>query len=269
MASGGAVDRTRTLLVAVSAAVVVGGCSNGGKATSGPAAGAGSAPASSASSASSASPTAAAYRPRIEPAQFSARVTNRYFPLKPGTTLAYDGTRDGKPQHGEMVVTAETRMIMGVPCVVVRDTVTSNGALVEQTTDWYAQSAAGDVWYFGEDTKEYTNGVVSSTKGSWEAGVDGAQPGIIMKGAPKVGAGYRQEYRPGEAEDMAKVLRFDSSIKVPAGTYRLILVTEDSDPLNPDKLDRKYFAPGVGLVYTERAGTGHREELSLVKKTQS
>jgi hypothetical protein len=106
---------------------------------------------------------------------------------------------------------------------------------------------------------------VSSTHGSWEAGVDNAQAGIIMKADPQVGDTYRQEYRPGEAEDMAEVLRFDPSIDVPAGTFRQILVTEDTDPLNPDKIDTKYFAPNVGLVYTKRVRTGHHEELSLVE----
>jgi hypothetical protein len=205
------------------------------------------------------------YHPVIDPAQFSDVITNPYFPLKPGTTYVLEGVRDDAPMRAEVVVTSETKTILGVRCVVVRDTVTSNGALVEGTTDWYAQKANGDVWYFGEDTKEYENGLVSSTHGSWEAGVDNAQAGIIMKADPQVGDTYRQEYRPGEAEDMAEVLRFDPSIDVPAGTFRQILVTEDTDPLNPDKIDTKYFAPNVGLVYTKRVRTGHHEELSLVE----
>lgn len=205
------------------------------------------------------------YHPTIDPAQFSTEITNPYFPLKPGTTYIFDGTRDGQPMHAEMVVTSETKTILGVLCVVVRDTVTSNGALVEGTTDWYAQAANGEVWYFGEDTKEYVNGKVSSTHGSWEAGVDAAQPGIIMKGNPQPGDKYRQEYRPGEAEDMAEVLRFDPSMQVPAGTYQQILVTEDTNPLDPDRHDTKAYAPNVGLVFTHRVRTGHEEEMSLVE----
>jgi hypothetical protein len=185
--------------------------------------------------------------------------------LKVGTTTIYEGTRDGKPMHTEMTVTNETKVIMGVKCVVIRDVVTTNGALVEKTTDWYAQKSNGDVWYFGEDTKEYVNGVVSSTHGTWEAGVDGAQPGIIMKGDPKPGDSYRQEYRPGQAEDMAKIIRTDPSLTVPGGTFHQILVTEDTDPLNPDKIDLKKYAPGVGLAYTKRVRTGHHEVGSYVK----
>ena len=216
-------------------------------------------------SAAPSSPTTAYYHPTIDPSQFSPSVTNKYFPLTPGTTLVYDGARDGEPQHTEATVTAETKTIMGVHCVVVRDVVTRNGVLAEKTTDWYAQAANGDVWYFGEATAEYAQGSIKSTKGSWEAGVDSAQPGIILKGTPRVGDSYRQEYRPGEAEDVAKVLRIDPSVQVPGGTFGDVVVTEDSDPLNPDKIDEKRYASGVGLVYTRRDRAGHHEDSSYVK----
>jgi hypothetical protein len=220
-----------------------------------------------ATSTSAPSATTANYHPTIDPGRFTTSITNKYFPLKPGTTTVYDGPRDGQPHHTEMTVTSETKTIMGVRCVVVRDVVTSNGALVEKTTDWYAQAANGDVWYFGEATAEYTNGAISNTKGSWEAGVDNAQPGVVMKGTPAVGDSYRQEYRPGEAEDMAKVLRIGASIQVPGGTFQDVVVTEDRDPLNPDKIDEKHYAPGIGLVYSKRDRAGHHEESSYVKTT--
>jgi len=207
----------------------------------------------------SAPSTTSTYHPTIDPTKFSSVVTNRYFPLRPGTTLIYDGIRDGKPQHTEMKGTAETRVIMGVKCVVVRDDVTSNGALVEKTTDWYAQASDGSVWYFGEATAEYVNGSVSSTQGSWEGGVDGAQPGIIMEAAPRTGDSYRQEYRPGIAEDTAKIIKTSFTTKVGGVTYKNVVVTEDTNPLAPDKQDEKRYAPGVGLIYTVRVSTGHRE----------
>jgi hypothetical protein len=211
--------------------------------------------------------TTADYHPTINPADFSTTITNKYLPLKPGVVRVLEGTRDGKPQRAEITVTNETKMVMGVKCVVVRDVVTSNGALIEQTVDWFAQHANGDVWYFGEDTKEFTNGVVSSTHGSWEGGVDGALPGTYMKANPKVGDSYRQEYRPGQAEDTAAVQGYEQSIVVPAGTYKDVLVNKDTDPLNPDKNDTKKFAPGVGMIYTKRLSTAHHEELFLVKVT--
>ena len=137
------------------------------------------------------------YAPKIDPANFADKVTNPHFPLKPGTAFIYAGKRDGAPRRMEVTVTNETKVIMGVRCIVVRDVVTTSTELVEKTTDWYAQDAEGNVWYFGEDTAEYKHGKVTSTAGTWTAGVDGALPGIIMKASPKVGDGYRQEYRPG------------------------------------------------------------------------
>jgi hypothetical protein len=116
---------------------------------------------------------AVTYHPVIVPADFSTRITNPYFPLKPGTTYRFDGLRDGAPQHTEMTVTSETKKIMGVSTVVVRDVVTSNGALVEKTTDWYAQKRNGDVWYFGEATAEYENGKITNTQDHQHQGLLG------------------------------------------------------------------------------------------------
>jgi hypothetical protein len=218
-------------------------------------------------SASSIGPTTtvADYHPKIDPTRFTTKVTNAYFPLPKGSTFVFDGTRDGKPTHDEVVVTARTRKVMGVDCVVIEDTVTSNGALIEKTEDWYAQDAEGTVWYFGETTAEYTNGAVSSTKGTWEAGVDGAQPGVVMFANPKVGADYWQEYRPGEAEDRAKILSITETVTVPMGTFTNVLTTEDSDPLNPDKTDEKAYAPTLGVIHSVRIKSGHQEEKSLTK----
>ncbi|MBO3751431.1 hypothetical protein J5X84_35615 [Streptosporangiaceae bacterium NEAU-GS5] len=247
-------------------ALLVGVCACAGTADR-PAPAASSVAAPAATAAPSATPD---YHPVIDPATFTDKITNPYFPLKPGTTLVFEGTRDGRPQHAELTVTAETRVIMGVTCVVVRDIVTVDNSLHEKTTDWYAQAANGDVWYFGEATAEYANGKISSTKGSWEAGVDGAQPGIIMMAAPKVGESYRQEFRPGIAEDMARITQLSKSLSTPAGkAYKDVVVTDDTNPLDPDKFDVKYYASGFGLVYTKRARTGHTEDLSLVKTVKA
>jgi hypothetical protein len=136
-----------------------------------------------------------------------------------------------------------------VKCVVVNDKAWKNGKLIEQTYDWHAQDKEGNVWYFGEDTKEYKNGKVTSTKGSWEAGVDGAKPGIIMEAHPKVGQSYRQEYYEGEAEDMAKVQSLNESLTVPYGSFDHVLVTKEWTPLEPSYHEHKYYARGVGQVY--------------------
>jgi hypothetical protein len=99
--------------------------------------------------------------------------------------------------------------------------------LAEETLDWYAQDQAGNVWYFGEDSKEIENGTVVSTKGSWEAGVDGAKPGVVMQANPQIGVSYRQEYYYGEAEDMAEVLSLSESVSVAFGSYQNCLKTKN------------------------------------------
>jgi hypothetical protein len=207
----------------------------------------------------------AGYHPKIDPKKFTARITNPFMPLQPGTTRRYTGVRDGAPTKHVMTVTPRHRTIMGVRCVVVSDVVTQNGSLVEKTTDWYAQDSAGNVWYFGEDTAEYQNGVVTSTAGTWEAGVDKALPGIVMPAHPRVATTYRQEYRPGVALDIATIVALNGTRKVPAGTFRHLVVTFDKNPLDPSKKEHKYFARGVGFVYAILHGGGHSETTALVK----
>src|ERR671911_2185763 len=185
------------------------------------------------------------YTPHIDPADFTTTIDNEYFPMKPGTTFLYEG----KGERDEMRVTHHTKKVMGVECVVVDDRAWEDGKLIEKTYDWFAQDNKGTVWYFGEDTKEYENGKVLSTKGSWEAGVDGAKPGIIMQADPKVGQSYHQEYYPGEAMDMAKVLSFNASVKVQYGSFDHVLETKEWTPLEPSYDEHKYYARGVGQVY--------------------
>jgi hypothetical protein len=216
------------------------------------------------SAASSPAPTALPpYNPTIDPADFVPVIDNPYFPLTPGTTFIFEGTRDGQPRRDEVTITSETKVIMGVTCMVVRDVATANDVLMEKTTDWYAQDSAGNVWYFGEDTAEYTNGAVSSTAGTWMAGVDGALPGYIMTAKPQVGEAYRQEYYPGVAEDFATVLQIDASVSTPAGDYTKVVVTKDADLLDATKLHEKSYAPGIGFVHSVGSVNGHQEELWL------
>ena len=183
-----------------------------------------------------------AYSPHINPSEFTTKVDNEYFPMEPGTTFLYEGGTE----HGEMSVTHDTKKVMGVECVVVDDRAWESDKLIEKTYDWFAQDKEGNVWYFGEDTKEYDNGEVVSTKGSWEAGVDGAKPGIIMPADPKVGHSYHQEYYPGEAMDMARVLSFDASVTVPYGSFDHVLETREWTPLQPGFSEKKYYVRGVG-----------------------
>jgi hypothetical protein len=209
------------------------------------------------------------YSPDIDPSNFVKEVDNPYFPLKPGTALVYEGRSEDGTERVEDTVLHETRRVMGVECVVLHDRVWQNGELIEETFDWHAQDREGNVWYFGENSKELENGKVVSTAGSWEAGVDGALPGIIMPADPKVGDSYRQEYYKGEAEDIAEVISLDGAglndaVSTPYGSFSEdVLVTKDWNPLEPNILEHKFYAPGVGLI-GETKVTGPPEKVELV-----
>jgi hypothetical protein len=212
------------------------------------------------------------YDPVITPTDFSGArgrpnpIDNAYFPLRPGTTYVYDGTKDGEPQHDVLAVTRERKPILGVSTVVIRDTVTVSGILLEDTFDWFAQDDGGNVWYFGEDTKEYdAQGNVISTAGSWEAGVAGAKPGIVMEARPSAGDTYRQEFAAGEAEDMASVQSGSKHVSVAYGSFEDVLQTKEFSCLEAG-IDHKYYAPGVGLVLVV-AVSGGDERLELVSVT--
>lgn len=192
--------------------------------------------------------TEAPYTVEIDPANFVTVVDNPYFPLVPGTTRVYDEARG--LERIEITVLDETRVVMGVECVVVHDQVTVDGEVIEDTYDWYAQDLEGNVWYFGEDSSEIEDGEVVSKEGSWEAGARGALPGIIMLAKPAAGESYRQEYLFGEAEDMAEVISLEESTTVGFGSFDNLLMIREWTRLEPDVSELKYYAPGIGLVLT-------------------
>jgi len=199
--------------------------------------------------------------PEINAANFSTNIDNPYFPLKPGTTYEYQAhTADGLITNF-VAVTHKTKMILGVTCVEVHDTVFLNGRKTEDTLDWYAQDRDGNVWYFGEDSEGLTHGRVSSLEGSWTAGVDGAEPGIIMEAHPKVGDAYRQELLLNEAEDFARVLSLDKSIKVPFGSFDDCLETTESSGVEPGAVEFKFYAPGVGVVFDNDVSGKEKDSL--------
>jgi hypothetical protein len=206
------------------------------------------------------------YSPAIDPSNFAGSIDNRYFPLAPGTTFHYRGYSGGTPQSDDMTVTSRTKRILGVRCVVVRDTVSAHGVPVERTFDWYAQDKRGNVWYMGEESLERTNGRFVRADDSWQAGVDGAKPGIIMRADPRPGQVYRQEYYPpGGALDQARVLAAKTSVTVPYGRYERPLTTVEWSPVEP-QLEQKYYAPGIGEI-EEQVILGGHERFQLVAVT--
>ena len=198
------------------------------------------------------------------PGDFTTEIDNPYLPLKPGTRRVYRETdEEGHELRVVVRVTRRTkRVASGIVGRVVRDTVTEDGELVEDTFDWYAQDRKDNVWYLGERTTEYEDGKPVSTAGSFEDGVDGARRGIVMLARPRVGREYAQERAPGVAEDRARVLSRDEQVEVPAGHFRRILMTRDWNPLEPKVNEYKFYAKGVGLVLALGvSGGGDREEL--------
>lgn len=214
---------------------------------------------------SSVSAAAAGSPVQVDPNNFVSYVDNPYFPLVPGTTYTYRGETEGVPTRDVMTVTADTKVILGVTTIVVHDQAYQDGVLAEDTFDWYAQDVDGNVWYFGEDTKELDeNGNVISTEGSWEAGVNGAEPGIIMEANPKKGDKYQQEFAADVAEDMAQVIGFEDSFCVRYGCFEDVLVTKEWTPLEHGVVENKYYAKGVGFIYSEMVKGGD-EQTQLVR----
>jgi hypothetical protein len=199
----------------------------------------------------------------LDPADFVAEIDNPYWPMAPGTQWVYRETdAEGADQTVTVTVTSRTRDISGVTATVVHDLVTDHGDRVENTFDWYAQDVCGNVWYLGENTKEYENGVVVSTAGSWEHGVDGAFAGVIVAGDPQPGIAYRQEYYAGEAEDAGAILSIEEQVQVAFGHFRDVLLTKDFTLLHARVLEYKFYAPGVGPVLAMTiSGGSDREEL--------
>jgi hypothetical protein len=256
---------TCSMIAVALAAALVTGCGSSGGGSSG------AASTSSTTTASKPAPPAwevhGTYSPAIKPANFVATIDNRYFPLKPGTAFHYQGTKDSASQTDDMVVTHQTKKILGVACTVVRDTVFEHGKPIERTFDWYAQDKQGNVWYMGEDSLELKNGRFVRADDSWESGVKGAQPGIIVEGNPKPGDVYRQEYYPpGGALDQAHVLGLDASVTVPYGAFKPSLSTEEWSPVEP-QMEQKFYAPGVGDIKEQVVAGGH-EQFVLVSVTR-
>jgi len=206
------------------------------------------------------------YSPVVRASDFVSRIDNKYFPLIPGTTFRYRGYSDETAQTDDMTVTLRKKTILGIRCTVVQDTVSENGKPVERTYDWYAQDREGNVWYMGEYSLELKNGRLVRASDSWQAGVNGGKPGIIMRGDPRRGQVYRQEYYPpGGGLDQARVFGWRPSLRVPAGNYGHVLTTDEWSPVEP-QVERKYYAARIGEIQEQVTAGGH-ERFRLVSVT--
>lgn len=207
----------------------------------------------------------------LDPQDFSTTIDNPYWPMKPGTVWVYRGTdTTGTVERVVIRVLKKTKLIAnGITARVVLDTVTIKGKPREITRDWYAQDRSGNIWYLGEDVANYKNGVIVSRDGSWEAGVDGAQPGVVMPAKLKAGLKYRQEYYKGIAEDNGAIVTLGvEHVEVPYGFFdQHVLMTRDLSPIEPKVQELKFYAPGVGpLLSVHTDGDGGRAELVSFKR---
>ena len=219
-----------------------------------------------------ATPTATAsdagYQPNIDPANFVSAIDNPYLPFAVGSKWVYEGIKDGQTQRDVVKVTSRTKVIAGVTCVAVSDVATHGKRLLEKTEDWYAQDAEGNVWYFGEDTAAYNKkGKVATREGSWRSGVDGAEPGIVMPANPEVTYSSRQEWYPGQAQDMFWIVSLTRKAKVPYGSFKNVLQTLEWTELEPGVIDQKFYVAGIGNIQ-EIAATGEKETANLVSFTK-
>lgn len=203
-----------------------------------------------------------AYQPAIDPTRFVTVINNPWMSLPPGTTIVYEGPTPDGFEHEEFFITNRTRKIFGVDCVEVRDRSWIDGELEEDTLDWFAQDVDGNVWYFGEDSKQLSAGLIVGVEGSWMSGIDGARPGIVMAANPQVAGPYRQEYLPGTAEDIAQNVSLDETVVIGNHTFSHCLKTQETTPMEPDALEYKYYCSGVGLVLTE-SNDGERVAIVL------
>jgi hypothetical protein len=202
-----------------------------------------------------------AYNPVIDPANFGGPIDNPYFSLVPGRTLIYEAHTVDGIKRNTVTTTHNTVQILGVTCVQVHDVVYLNGERMEDTLDWFAQDHQGNVWYFGENTLEISNGLIVSTEGTFTSGVNGAKPGIIMEAHPAIGDAYRQEFVLGTGEDSEQVVGLDKTVHVPYGTFDHCLEIKETTALEPTVIVHDFYAPGIGPVMSLESG----ERLELVQ----
>ncbi len=195
------------------------------------------------------------YEPVLDPASFVSVIDNQYYPLPVGRVLVYTGIKDGQTQTDTVTVTNQTKVIEGITATVITDVAKHGSTLLEKTSDWYAQDNQGNVWYLGEDTKAYLPNGKVDTSGSWEAGVNDAEPGIIMEANPQVPDAYRQECLSGQAQDTAWIVDTTGTVTVPYGKVHNVLTSLEATQVEPGAYDQKIYAPGVGITL-EKALTG-------------
>ena len=208
------------------------------------------------------------YTMPFDAANFENPAVNPFFPLKPGMKWTYKELDEEGEEEAEVIfeVTKATKTILGVECTVIHDRVYEKKRLVEDTIDYYATDKFGNVWYFGEDSRDFQIGKLISVQGSWLAGAEGAMPGLYLAASPEVGMVFKQEVSPGQAEDMGEVVDVGVTVRVRKGKFENCVKIRDWNPLEPGVVEYKYYAPDVGVVLEEEPLDKVRVELYKLKK---
>lgn len=202
------------------------------------------------------------YIVELDPADFTGQcgAGNPYFPLIPGTVTTFVNATDGEEETVVVTVTDETREIEGIAAIVVNDEVFEGlpdasgdptGDPIEKTDDYYAIDNGCHVWYLGEIAQNFEDGYLTNLDGSFIAGENGAQAGIVMLANPQVGDVYRQEFALGDAEDAAEVLSTTADSPVSSAVFDCsgaCIKSEDFIGPDADAVELKYYAAGVGFV---------------------
>ena len=265
----------------------------------------------------------------FEDANFSnsTNIDNPYWPLLPDGTTSSSFTYIGESEDECVLNTVSllqgnTKMdfegqYTGIAAQVVLDRewvvedcddVPSDADLKELTFDWYAQDDNGNIWYFGEASRDFEDGCPSlndvslgaehwgefgdlqedCTEGSWEAGQYGpddeiiAQPGIVvpsdypngLDGKPlSPGNYYMQEVAEG-AEDMAKVLSLKAKVSIESGDfegdYENCRKVKEWTALEPGgSVENKYYCADIGLILINGLGGGPTETEVLIEITST
>jgi hypothetical protein len=197
----------------------------------------------------------------LENCNFASTGENSYFILKPGYQVTLEGEEDGEELQLVMTVLDETKIVNGIETRVVEEEETEGSNLVEISRNYFALcKPTNNAIYFGEDVDIYEDGEIVSHEGAWLAGQNGSKAGMIMPEKVEVGLKYYQEVAPGVAEDRAEIVSVNDTLDTPAGTFDQVLKTKETNPLEPDEKEFKFYAPGIGLI--------QEEAIKLVNYTQ-
>jgi hypothetical protein len=203
---------------------------------------------------------------RLEDCKFMDKGINPFFILKPGYQLVLES----EDEKSEETVLCDTKWInldgRWIKTRVVEERAYEDDKLIEISRNYFALcKKTNAVYYFGEASRDCPDGFdendhctgIESDVGSWEAGKNGARPGLIMPGTPLKGARYYQEIAERDgAVDRGEITEVGLDKEVLGDILLGCIEINDTNPTAPPPdgpvckpgEDVKYYCPGIGLV---------------------